>query len=74
VKADPPRAWSASDKADWALLPIEIREIVTRREEQRDKELRRMQNEHAAKMKSNEPSGTEPQERNYSNGYQTQQT
>jgi hypothetical protein len=51
-----PRAWTSEERADFALLPPEIRLIIEHREAERDRQLRRMQNEHAAKMKALEQS------------------
>ena len=47
-----PRSWPKADCAVWATLPAQIRERITTREQQRDVELRRMQNDHADKLKS----------------------
>ena len=47
VKVDPPRSWPAADKAEFARLPPTIREIIARRENDRDRELRRKQTEFA---------------------------
>jgi hypothetical protein len=43
----PPRSWPKEDKALWATLPALARHRITIREAQRDKELRRIQSEHA---------------------------
>jgi hypothetical protein len=45
---EPPRSWPAADKAEFARLPADIREIIARRENDRDRELRRKQSEFAA--------------------------
>jgi len=45
VKCDPPRSWPKEDKARFALLPADIKEIIARREHERDRALRRQQNE-----------------------------
>jgi hypothetical protein len=45
IHIDAPRAWSNSDRLEFALLPPDIRKIVARREEQRDTALRKKQNE-----------------------------
>jgi hypothetical protein len=51
VKAEPPRSWSKDEKAEWALLPPSIREIVARRESERDISIRRKQNAIAEERK-----------------------
>ena len=45
VQTDPPRAWPKEDKARFAMLPADIKEIIARREHERDRALRRQQNE-----------------------------
>ena len=47
IKIDPPRSWPRADRILFAELPPDIREITARREQQRDKALRRLQNEAA---------------------------
>jgi hypothetical protein len=47
----PPRSWPAADKALFATLDPQIRHRIAEREQQRDTELRRIQNEHAEKLK-----------------------
>jgi hypothetical protein len=47
IKVPPPRSWPHTDKVRFAELPPDIREIIARREQQRDKALRRLQNEAA---------------------------
>ena len=44
-KAEPPRSWTKAEKAEWVLLPPDIRQAISRREAERDKALRRSQNE-----------------------------
>jgi hypothetical protein len=51
VKVEPPRSWPAADKAEFALLPPEIREVIAKREQERDRALRRAQNELAEERK-----------------------
>ena len=51
VKTDPPRSWPSSSKAEWSLLPVDIRHILVEREQQRDTALRRKQNELAEEKK-----------------------
>ena len=51
LKAEPPRSWSKDEKAEWALLPPAIREIVARRETERDTSIRRKQNAIAEERK-----------------------
>jgi hypothetical protein len=45
VKVNPPRSWPAADKAEFARLPPTIREIIAKRENDRDREVRRKFNE-----------------------------
>jgi hypothetical protein len=46
----PPRSWRKAEQLMFAELPIEVRAVIARREEDRDRELRRLQNE-LAKLK-----------------------
>jgi hypothetical protein len=50
LKANPPRSWSKSEKGQWALLPASIRSAITRRENDRDHELRRLQSKVAREL------------------------
>jgi hypothetical protein len=45
LRLKPPRGWRSAEKLLFAELPPEIAVVVARREEQRDIELRRLQNE-----------------------------
>ena len=45
--------WSKDELVEWRHLPLPIRNAIARREEDRDRELRRLQNE-AAKRRQNE--------------------
>jgi hypothetical protein len=54
IKTEPPRSWSKSEKAEWALLPLPIRNAIARRERDRDLALTRAQNEFAKLRKSAE--------------------
>jgi hypothetical protein len=47
VKAEPPRSWSKEERAEWARLPPGVRHAISRHEGDRDRELRRKQNEYA---------------------------
>jgi hypothetical protein len=51
----PPRSWPAADKAVFATLDPQIRFRILTRENQRDVELRRLQNEYAEKLKALKP-------------------
>ena len=51
LKAEPPRSWSKDEKAEWALLPPAIRQIVARRKSKRDISIRRKQNAIAEERK-----------------------
>ena len=46
---EPPRSWPKADKLKFELLPVEIRAVIAQREQDRDKELRRIQNAAAEK-------------------------
>lgn len=48
----PPRSWKAEEKEAFLTLPAEIKAVVSRREQQREKELRRLQNELAQLKRS----------------------
>ena len=39
-----PRSWNKEERAEWAKLPLPVRDAIARRENDRDKELRRLQN------------------------------
>jgi hypothetical protein len=41
---DGPRTWPKADRPLWASLPIEVRAVIARREEQTHTALRRLQN------------------------------
>jgi len=57
VKTEPPRSWSAASKAEWALLPVDIRYIISEREQQRDSWFRREQNRAAEERKKGKEEG-----------------
>jgi hypothetical protein len=48
---DPPRSWTKDDKAYFTTLPLHTQEIVARREQQRETDLRRRQNALAEERK-----------------------
>jgi hypothetical protein len=52
LKVAPPRSWSKSDKAEWALLPLLIRDAISRRERDRDLALPRAQNDFAKRRQN----------------------
>jgi hypothetical protein len=52
IKAEPPRSWPKEAKAEFSLLPPDIREIVAKREMERDTALRRAQNQIAEERKA----------------------
>ncbi len=49
---DPPRSWTAGEKERFASLPRETQEYIAERERDRERELRRSQNEAADKLKA----------------------
>jgi hypothetical protein len=51
VRADPPRSWPKEEKAEFARLPPDIRYIIAKREQERDRALRNGQNAIADKLK-----------------------
>src|SRR4051812_43442965 len=46
----PPRSWTKDARAHWQTLPHETQTYVAAREQERERELRRSQNEVAAKL------------------------
>ena len=55
IKPSAPRSWSKSEKGQWALLPLPIRDAISRRERERDLALTRAQNEFAKRRREIEP-------------------
>ena len=51
VQIEPPRSWNKSEKAEFLLLPVSDRAAIARRESQREKEIRRLQNATAEKLR-----------------------
>jgi hypothetical protein len=62
VKADPPRSWPKKDKAAFAMLPSDIRLILSKRQEQMDTELRRLQSKVARELELRRMNGAEKPE------------
>src|SRR5262245_50331794 len=52
IPTEAPRSWNKDEKAAFVGLPVEIKAAIQRREHQREKELRRLQNELAALKKT----------------------
>lgn len=48
---EPPRSWTKEAKEQWQALPRNTQEYLAQREQERDRELRRSQNEAADKLK-----------------------
>lgn len=48
---EPPRSWTKEAKERWASLPRDTQEYLAEREQERDREVRRSQNEAAEKLK-----------------------
>lgn len=48
---EPPRSWTKEAKERWQALPRETQEYLSEREQERDREVRRSQNETAEKLK-----------------------
>ena len=51
IRIEPPRSWPKEDKVLFATLPPDIRDVIARREQERDASLRRKQNELAEQTK-----------------------
>jgi hypothetical protein len=51
-KIEAPRSWTKEEKFAWSLLSPAIRTVIARRETERDRALRRIQNEAAALRKT----------------------
>lgn len=49
---EPPRSWSAEDKERFKGYPHDLQVIIAEREQQRDREVRRLQNEDAERRKA----------------------
>jgi hypothetical protein len=56
----PPRSWTKDEKFSFALLPVDIRAAIERRENDRDKELRRLQNQTAELKRQSDSAETKP--------------
>ena len=50
AKIDPPRSWPKDQKARFLQLPYDLQLYVCKREEQREKEIRRAQNDESARQ------------------------
>jgi hypothetical protein len=59
LKIEPPRSWHTKDKAAFAMLPVQMREIIANHERRREKELRRGQNE-LADLRKQQQAAAEP--------------
>ena len=60
VKTEPPRGWTKAEKADWALLPVDIRSTISRRMRETEIALRRAQNEAAELRKRHNGAEVKP--------------
>jgi hypothetical protein len=49
---DPPHSWSKDARERWQTLPRDLQEYIAQREQERDRELRRGQNEAAERLKT----------------------
>lgn len=56
AKIDPPRSWPAEEKLRFLTLPYDIQLIISKREADRDKQIRHMQNE-LAQLKKEHTNG-----------------
>jgi hypothetical protein len=68
IKAEPPRSWPAREKLLFTALPGPLREIIARREKERETGLRRQQNKLAEEIKKLQPQPTEQKKELISNG------
>jgi hypothetical protein len=50
IKTDPPRSWPKAEKAMFALLPPDIRHIIALRQEQMDREIRKLHSKVARQL------------------------
>ena len=76
IKVDPPRSWPKEDKVLFAQLDPEIRQVIARRESERDRELRRIQSRAAELRRLPNGAATKTvriEEKGQTNGHQTQQ-
>ena len=60
IPADPPRSWRKDEKKLFVTMPAEVKVAVSRREHQRETEIRRLQNELAELKKTALPAAAEP--------------
>jgi hypothetical protein len=60
LKVDPPRSWKREEQHAWALLPPTIRSALARREADRDREVRRMQNLQTKEKRQSDSAETKP--------------
>jgi hypothetical protein len=69
-KAEPPRSWKSEEKLLFAALPQDIQQIIGRRERDRERELRRLQNEvsELKKLKTDAAKPVEHKEKETTNG------
>jgi hypothetical protein len=51
LKIEPPRSWPQAEKEQFKTLPTQIRHVIANREKDRERTLRRGQNQYAAAMK-----------------------
>jgi hypothetical protein len=51
IRTEAPRSWPAAEKIAFFRLPVEIREIIQKRESERETALRRSQNKYAEAIK-----------------------
>jgi hypothetical protein len=59
LKTQPPRSWPTRDKLKFHSLPAEIKQVISRRDQQDSQVLRRLQNELAEIRKANKPMETD---------------
>jgi len=62
VKVDPPRAWSRAEKELFRTVSPSVQAIIAKREKDRDREVRRLQNERAEERKRLAASEPQPAE------------
>jgi hypothetical protein len=67
IKVSPPRSWNKLEQLSFSTLPPDTRAAIERRERQREREIRRLQNE-VAKLRQTNGAGTKPVEPKEDNG------
>ena len=59
-KLSPPRSWPAAEKLRFATLPYDIQLVISKREADRDKQIKRMLQNECSKLKKESEHGSSP--------------